>query len=385
MAATVVLAAFNVANFPVGGGHFWVYMQYALGLRRCGCQVFWLERFVRGADAAEDRSAIEMFFERMTAFGLGGRAILMVIPDPRRGPAGRPEFLGLAEPEAHAVFRRADLLLNFHYAIDPDLIGRFRRTALVDIDPGLFQFWLSRGQLAVPRHDVYFTIGETVGQAGGLIPDCGLSWVRTRPAVCLEAWPYAHDPRSRAMTTVSAWDGGDWVVDDEVHYENTKRVSFLEFRELPRRTEQALELALFLRTAADAAERELMERHGWRVRLSREVAGTPEDYRRYIRGSRGEFSCAKPSCMRFQNAWVSDRTLCYLASGKPVVLQDTGPSRFLPNGEGMFRFSTLEQAATALAAVNDDYERHCRAARALAETYFDATRVVRGILEAALA
>jgi glycosyltransferase involved in cell wall biosynthesis len=183
------------------------------------------------------------------------------------------------------------------------------------------------------------------------------------------------------MTTISAWDADDWVVDAETQYENTKRVAFLAFQELPERTPQPLELALYLRTEADAADRALMERRGWRIRCSREVAGSPESYRAYIHASRGEFSCAKPSCMRFRNAWVSDRTLCYLASGRPVVVQDTGPSRVLPDGEGMFRFSTVEQAAAALEAVNADYAYHSRAARALAERHFDARAVAARILE----
>jgi glycosyltransferase involved in cell wall biosynthesis len=186
------------------------------------------------------------------------------------------------------------------------------------------------------------------------------------------------------MTTISAWDAKDWMIDGEVNYPNTKRVAFLPFRELPSLTPQPLELALFLRTARDAEERAMLEEHGWRIRQSREVAGNPEEYRAYIRNSRGEFSCAKPSCIQFQNAWVSDRTLCYLASGKPVVVQDTGPSRYLPDGEGMFRFSTPEQAASAMAAMNSDYARHCRAARALAEAHFDAKQVAARILEVAI-
>ena len=110
------------------------------------------------------------------------------------------------------------------------------------------------------------------------------------------------------------------------------------------------------------------------------VADTPERYRSYIQSSRGEFSCAKPSYVVFQSAWVSDRTLCYLASGKPAVVQHTGPSSFLPSGEGMFRFSTVEEAAEALTAVDADYERHCRAAREIAETFFDASGVLSELL-----
>ena len=383
MNKTVVLSAFNVANFPDGGGHFWVYMQYALGLRRCGCDVYWMERFVRGADEGRDAAAMAAFFDRMESFGLGGRAILISAPE-AHSPWTQSVFVGMARRDVDAVIRNADLVLNFHYAIEPELLGRFRRSALVDIDPGLFQFWLSRGQLAVAPHDHYFTTGETVGEASSAIPDCGLSWSHIRPCVSLEDWESMFDPRPGAMTTVSAWSSGDWVKDDVTRYENSKRAAFLAFKDLPRHTRQPLELALFMVTEDDLEEQCLMQRHGWRIRASREVAGSPEAYRRYIQGSRGEFACAKRSCMEFQNAWVSDRTLCYLASGKPAVVQHTGPSRYLPEGEGMFRFRTMEEAAASLAAVNADYERHCRAARALAEAQFDAKKVAARILEVAL-
>ena len=157
----------------------------------------------------------------------------------------------------------------------------------------------------------------------------------------------------------------------------------MAYLDLPRLTAQPLELALFLDIEADLADGRTMAEHGWRIRHSREVAGSPQAYRDYIRRSRGEFACAKPSCMYFQNAWVSDRTLCYLASGRPVVVQDTGPSRILPNGEGMFRFSTPEQAAAALETMNADYARHCRAARELAEAMFDSRAVAARILDVA--
>src|SRR6266487_392989 len=179
--AIVVLSAFNVANFSEGGGHFWVYMQYALGLRGCGCDVYWMERFVRSGDRARDAAAISAFFEHMTAFGLEGHTLLISVPDPKRAPGGGRELLGMSEADADTLFRRADLLLNFHYAMEPDQLARFRRTALVDIDPGLLQFWLSRRQLQISPHDVYFTTGETVGLSGAEFPDCGLPWEHIRP------------------------------------------------------------------------------------------------------------------------------------------------------------------------------------------------------------
>ena len=381
---TVVISPFNVVNFPEGGGHFWVYMQYAQGLRQLGCEVYWLENFRSSGDAEQDATVLAAFSTRMKSYGLGDKFILHISRGKANGPGLPSEYVGMCPAEAEAIFERADLLLNFHYGISPALLARFQRTALVDIDPGSLQFWISRGQLAVPPHDCYFTTGETVGTPAARFPDCGLKWIHVRPAVCLERWPYVFDPQAEAFTTVSSWDGGDWIVDGEEVYENTKRMSFLQFADLPRLAKQPLELALFLRTDQDAADRRFMEGLGWRIRPSRDLTKTPERYQSYIQASRGEFSCAKPSCLKFQNAWVSDRTLCYLASGKPVVVQNTGASAFLPNGDGMFRFSTLAEAAEGLAAVNADYERHCQAARQIAEAYFDAKQVLGRILSCAL-
>ena len=380
----VVISPYNVAAFPEGAGHFWVYLQYVLGLRQLGCDVYWLERFRPGRNPSGDEHARATFCERMAAFGLDGKVLLYSQAEECGGPI---EFIGVAQATAEAVLRQADLLLNFHYAIDPRLLAYAKRSALVDIDPGLLQIWMSTGQINVPPHDLYLTIGETVGTRAARFPNCGREWIHIRPPVCLEFWPYTYDPACEAFTTVAGWWSGKWVkaIQDgkEVLQDNNKRVAFLDFVELPHHTPQALELALYL-ADGDAADRQVLENHGWRVRHSREVASTPEYYQAYIRRSRGEFSCAKPAYLTLQTAWVSDRTACYLASGKPVVVQHTGPSAYLPNGEGMFRFSTLDEAAAALDAINSDYERQCRAAREIAAAYFDAKQVLTRLLSETL-
>src|SRR6266566_6731981 len=376
---TVVISPRRVVKFLDGGGHFWVYMQYVQGLHQLGCEVYWLERFHSSGDQARDASVLSTFAKRMERYGLAGK-LMLYVSHQESGDNGQPTYLGMTQREAEALVRRADLLLNFDYSIDAALLSAFRRTAVVDIDPGLLQFWMATRQLLVPPHDVYLTTGETVGTPSALFPDCGRPWVHIRPPVCLERWPYAHDPRCEAFTTVSSWWGHrEYVTDGTQCYDNNKRTSFLEFVELPGRTGQRLELALVF-GEGDAQDQRLLEEHGWRVRHSREVAATPESYQAYIQRSRGEFSCAKPSCMKFETAWISDRTLCYLASGKPVVVQHTGPSSFLPNGEGMFRFSTLQQAVDALKTINIDYRLHSQAARQIAETHFDAKKVVSEIL-----
>ncbi len=380
---TVVLFTYHVANSSEVGGHFWVYLQYALGLKRAGYDVYWLDWSKRYAPE-RDTAALALFLRRTAQLGFCGKVIALMAPH-EHAPLRTCTFAGaLSESEAEAVFRRADLLLNFHYAADPELLARFRRTAIIDIDPGLLQHWMHYGQLKVAAHDVWFTTGETVGLAGSRIPDCGKTWNRIRPCVSLEHWPVVFDAAPGPMTTVSSWDAGEWLEDGDGRlHENNKRVTFLEYRELPRRVEQVLELAVFYHPEA-ADELDTLRQAGWRIRHSREVASSPEAYQAFIKHSRAEFSCAKPSCMRFQNAWVSDRTICYLASGKPAVVQHTGPSAYLPNGEGLFRFSTLDEAAAAIEALNKDYARHCRAARALAQEHFDARKVTTRILDVAL-
>jgi hypothetical protein len=365
-------------------------MQYVTALLRLGCDVIWLERFRSTGLEGRDRSLRSRLFERLEPFGMAGRAILYVGDD--------------VEPGVERVLKSADLLLNFQYDMSPRLIAHFRRTALVDIDPGLLQHWIRLGEVVPARHDAYFTTGETIGTPHAAVPDCGLPWRRIRPPVDVESWPFVPPPEDAPFTTISSWMGGvdgEWVDDGRGGFhDNNKRVAFLRYLELPRLAGRELELALCLDESpeseararqqayadyeGDAADRKRLESHGWRVRHAYDVAGSPERYQHYIQSSRAEFSCVKPSCIRFQNAWISDRTLCYLATGRPAVVEDTGPSAFLPSGEGLLRFASLEEAVDAVHRVDADYARQCGAARAIAETHFDAKRVVARLLDQAL-
>jgi hypothetical protein len=366
-----MVATVRLLEFLEGAGHFWVYMQYVEALRRLGCDVYVLDSSLWSPEPV-DGHGVEELRTRMAAHGLGDRVFI----------AGNGR--GASPTELEELLSDVDLLLNFNYHLDAELVSVARRSALVDIDPGLLQFWVARGFISPADHDTYFTTGETVGRDSSPIPDCGIDWVHVRPAVSLDLWPYTYDAGADAFTTVSSWWGErDYVGDRESFYDNTKRTAFLDFIELPRHTDQPLELALYF-ADSDGEDRRLLEQHGWRVRHSPEVAGTPEQYRAYVQRSRGEFSWAKASCVRLQNAWVSDRTLCYLASGKPVVVQHTGPSEFLPDAGGMFRVRSPREAAAAFERINADYEAQCRLARRLAEQHFDARVAVERILERAL-
>jgi hypothetical protein len=185
--ATIFVSATNVANSPSVGGHLWVYLQYVLGLRELGCDVYWLERFQPSGDRARDAELLTIFRERMSRHALAEQCVLYTAEPSTKGSETTVSFLERSSAEAEALFRRADLLLNFHYGMDQALLARFRRTALVDIDPGLLQLWMSTGQIQVASHDFWFTIGETVGRPHARFPDCGRAWRRFRPPISLSA------------------------------------------------------------------------------------------------------------------------------------------------------------------------------------------------------
>jgi hypothetical protein len=335
--------------------------------------VIWLERVPPKATADALLARVDDLERRLVRYGLNEIALAPIsdLPLP-------PGCLGVNEAAAEA-----DLLLNFQDKLTAAEIDRFPRAAFIDIDPGLRQLWISGGKTTLARHDEYFTIGETVGTAAARFPDCGIKWRYTPPPVFLPQWPVTQADATAPYSTVAHWWHQAEVVDGRT-VDNNKWVSFMEYVDMPREVPQRLQLALGEGTAIPTA-RAFWGGHGWQVSDAWEVASTPWDYQRFIRDSRGEFSCAKATCMALENAWISDRTLCYLASGKPAVVQHTGPSRFLPDADGLLRFRTPDEAVARLQEADSDYEHHSRAARQLAEDHFDAEKVAADVLEQALA
>ncbi len=245
---------------------------------------------------------------------------------------------------------------------------------------------MSLGQLQVVPHDLYFTYGETVAQPGSRIADCGIRWQYTPQPVFLPAWPVQAVDAAAPYTTVTSWWGiGDWIEIDGALVDNRKRTAFLEYLDLPTRVSVRLELALPVDGSEETIkECKLLERHGWSVRHVFDVSGSPDAYRDYVGRSRGKFACMKLDYRLLDTAWISERAPGYLASGKPVIVQHTGASRMLPEGEGLLRFRTPEEAARQLVEAETHYHQHSRAARALAEERFDATKIARSLLERAL-
>jgi len=387
VSVTVCVAPANTVAYPNGGGHLWVYLHWALGLKALGCRVIWLEaldlddrddspaarRRRRGGTPRECVAALKA---RLEPFGLADSLALCSM---NGGAVPADVAQGSLDLDAAAS---ADLLLNLWHSLPAVVVRRFRRAALIDTDPGLLQIWMATGDVHPAPHDRYFTIGETVGTPRATFPDGGVRWLYTPPPVYLPEWPAVAANGPGPYTTVAHWWGGTFEFNGTT-FSNEKRASFLEYLDLPTRTPVPLELAVCLAEHYEEY-RALMEPKGWRLREAWDVSATPETYRAYVQRSRGEFSCAKPAYVTLETAWISDRTLCYLASGRPAVVQHTGASQVLPAGEGLFRFRTMDEAVRGLAAAEADYDRHGRAARALIEEHFDARRVVTRVLERAL-
>ncbi|HLC20852.1 MAG TPA: hypothetical protein VJM10_01930, partial [Candidatus Methylomirabilis sp.] len=202
---------------------------------------------------------------------------------------------------------------------------------------------------------------------------------KTRQPIDLDLWPVAYDAEARYFTTIGNYrqSGNDVEYNGEL-YRWSKHHEWERFLELPRRTAQPFELAM---KPDDPADRERLEAHGWHLvspfEMSLDVFGS---YMAYFRRSRAEFTVAKDQNVRLRSGWFSERDACYLACGKPVVAQDTGFSHILPTGEGLFAFTTMDEALAAIDAINSDYRRHCEAARAIAEEYFEARMVAARLL-----
>ena len=380
MGLTVCLNA-NTLAYPTGGGHRWVYLNWAMGLRANGCRVIWMEGAAPAWGAARTRELTAILKDQLRPYGFADSLAIYSYFDESLQPGAEDGCLNLEEASD-----ASDLLLEIAYGSRAAIVDRFRRSALMDIDPGILQLWVDARQVEIARHDVYFTIGETVGRPGSNLPDGGLHWHYTPPCVALDYWRPSPVSPDAAFTTVSQWQSADWIVYGNESYSNQKRDGFLPYLDLPAMTRQPLELALGLgRTVAGEEENRALVAKGWRVRHADEVTATTADYHAYLQSSKAEFSCCKPSCVRLQNAWISDRTICYLASGRPAVVQHTGPSRFLPDDSGLFRFKTPDEAVRAIEKVAADYPQQSANARALAEEYFDATKVAKKLLETAMA
>jgi hypothetical protein len=358
-----IAVAGSLAGRPGHGGHAWVFLNYLLGLRRLGHHV--------------------VFVDRHESDGEGGRWLDEVM----RGHGFEHDYVLVTEdPESREdALRRlggTDLLIDVNgYLQDEELRAACAVTAFLDIDPAIQQMWQALGQASVfGDHDLYFTVGENIGGEDCLVPACGIEWIPTRQPVAIEEWEGAG--RGSGFSTLATWRGPYASIEFDGRSFGLRVHEARRFAELPRRVEADFPLALDIEPA-DERDRQALEDGGWELIAPEKVAATPARYREFIHGSLAEFSIPKEIYVATRSGWFSDRSACYLASGKPVITVDTGFSATLPTGEGLLCVADVDAAAAACDAVLSDPATHERAAAEIARQYFGSDRVLGRILDAA--
>ena len=362
------------AGYPEGGGMQWLNLHYLAGLRALGFEGFWLDILgpPKEGSGRSVEERVEGFRAQCEQFGLLDH--WAVLYDKR-------EVFGMSERLLQALCSDSVLLINLCGALqDDELLRRIQRRALFDLDPGFTHIWAHEWDMGISKHNLFFTVGLNVGGDGFSVPLRGIEWQTFLPPVALEYWPAQTDTSATHFTTIGQWRGQTAVREGETYW--PKREEFLRFIEFPTKTKQPIELALLIHES-ETDDLAALTSHGWRLVHPYQAAGGRDGFRSYIQRSRAEFSVAKNGYVRTRSGWFSDRTVCYLASGRPVLVQDTGFSKHLPTGHGLLAFSTMEEAVRGIESINADYAAHSAAARRLAEEKFAAPKVLQSVLERA--
>ncbi len=368
------------------GGQTWLYLNWLRGLQSLGHEVWYVEDDttwpydpIKNTITDDCSYAVRHISSCMTQIGMDDRWAYRL--------ADRHHACwGMNDQKINELYRSCDALLNIVGAIDlrdEHMAAPYK--VYVQTDPVISELRMARGdehtRIAFANHDVIATYGENFGGVDCRVPLNGLheKYRKTRQPVDLKYWPMAFQPEARNFTTIGNYrqEGNDVEYGGEI-YRWSKHHEWEKFLDLPKYTDQAFELAVMPDDPADQAQ---LRSVGWRLtspfELSLDVFGK---YPAYVRGSRAEFTVAKDQNVRLRSGWFSERDVCYLASGKPVVTQDTGFSNILPVGEGLFAFTTIEGALQAIETINSDYEHHCNAARSIAEEFFEAGKVAGKLL-----
>jgi hypothetical protein len=371
-------------GYPLAGVTY-QFLHYLIGLRRLGYDPYYVEDSGRwvynpwthdtSRDAVANINAVAPVLE---AYGFAGRWAF-------RGNYPDGQCYGMTEAQLLRLYREADALLNVTASqeIREEHLACPRRI-YIESDPFASQVRFSQGDSYTAAqfelHDTHFSFGENIGAPDCDVPVERFHWLPTRQPVVMDLWDNPYDFDGTAYRTITTWrnKGKDVTYRGETYYW-TKDRDFVTFLDLPQRRPVPFELAV----SEDEQVRSLLNGHGWSTVDALHISGDPEHYRSYIQHSRGEFTVARDQYVRPHTGWFSDRSACYLAAGRPVITQETGFSKFLPTGRGLFAFRTMEDVLAAVDAVESDFEGHCRAARDIAAEYFAAEKVVGSLMQRA--
>ncbi|MEY2491642.1 MAG: hypothetical protein QOH24_593 [Verrucomicrobiota bacterium] len=377
-----------MGSCPIAGV-VWQHVHYIVGLQRLGHEVYYIEDSARlpyNPDTFEVNNdftyAAKLLTHLAEEFDFKSRWSFCARYLPRSPTAG------LSLRKIRGLYKSADAILNICGAqeFNDDLLAS-DRILYVESDPGLEQIKVDKGVRStiayLKRHHALFTFGENVGRNGFPVPLHGLKWWPTRQPVVTDLWKTRQPPSKGAVfTSIANWSTSglkdiEWRGDT---FFWSKSAEFLRFVRAPKRAGEAFELATSIE---DDQTRDRFQRNGWRFRLPHDLSASYWSYRTYIRRSKGEFTVAKDQYVRLNTGWFSDRSACYLASGRPVVTQETGFTRLYGGNGGLFGFRNLSEIADAVREIDSDYPRHSRAAREISREIFEAEKVLASLLDRA--
>ena len=373
-----------MSKIPVAG-NIWLVIQYLVGFRRLGYDVYYVEAhartpsmFMETEDDDSSAQAASLIASVMDRFDFGDKWAFHALHDDGR-------CYGMSESQLKQLYQSADLIINLHGSTVPaPEHTATNRLIYLETDPVELEIELfNQDQKAIDflaPHSAFFTWGLNFGNTDCEVPiPDGLEFHLSPPPVVLDFWRPHANGAGPAFTTVGNWRQTWNTVrfrNDTYHW--SKHFEFLKFIDLPARSGQQFELAL---SSIDDREKSILEEKGWKVRDGLSLSIDLDEYRKYITGSRSEFTVAKDQNIRLRSGWFSERSATYLASGRPVVMQDTGFGSYLPTGEGLFSFSTMEEAEDAVEKINSDYERHSRAAYEIAREYLSYEVVLKQVVD----
>ncbi|HEY6170279.1 MAG TPA: hypothetical protein VI454_19755 [Verrucomicrobiae bacterium] len=371
--------------YPLAGVTY-QFLHYLIGLRKLGYDPYYIEDSGRwiyhpkiNEFSPDVTGNLSMVVPVLEAHGFGDRWAF-------RGNYPDGKCYGMTEAQILQLYRDADAFLNVTGAQEiRDEHLAIKRRIYVESDPFASQVKVAKGDEGMikmlAQHDTHFSFGENLGAPDCDVPIEKFRWLPTRQPVAVELWNNGAPTGGPTYTTITTWHNKnknlEWRGDT---WYWTKDREFERFLDLPkRRPNVGFELA----TSVSEDVQRLLRDHGFRQQGSIEISRDADLYRKYIQDSRGEFTVARDQYVRPNTGWFSDRTACYLGAGRPVITQETGFSKFIPSGRGLFGFKTMDDILRAVDAIESDYPGHCRAARDLAAEYFAAEKVVGSLMERA--
>src|SRR3954468_1604935 len=365
-----ILFAGIIERYPFGGVT-WCSLMYLLGLRALGHDVFYIEDTgecvydpVQNSRTTDPSYGTSYIHSALEPFGLGDRWSFVNFDG---------TYHGRSADEVRRYCADAELFLNLWGGLWfwRDEYARIPRSAFIDSDPAFTQLAIAKAEPwyveFFRRFNHLFTFGSNIGTPAAAIPVGDFVWHKTWQPVTLDDWRTSTLPADRFTSVMT------WQIESFTDVGGNKDQEFVKYIDLPSRTAQPFELAI-------NGPQSLLREHGWSTVDAMAVSRTPSQYRRFVQDSKAEFGVAKHTYVATRSGWFSDRTECYLASGRPALVQDTGWTGHLPHGEGLLAFSSLDEAAAGIETINADYPRHARRAAEIAREHFAASRVLPALL-----